>query len=788
MLEDGHVVGGQSGDEWAKQTAAELAAMPNVTLLPRATAQGYHDYNYVLVLQETDETRGGARACLWKIRARRVVVAAGAIERPPVFAGNDSPGVMLASAVRGYLFRYGVLASRRVLFLTNNDSAYAAAIAAARAGADVEIADIRNDNGGHWRQQAKDAKIVVRNAFSVLSARDQGDSLSAQLGDFYENNVVSPLRAAHTYGAIAVSGGWTPSIHLFAQAGGKLQWNERIGAFCPASAPAINPCVVAGAANGVFSLAQCLQEGAAAGAKMAAECGFNKGDYAPPNCPPPPVETPAIYPPFLPGLHPPGQGPHKHFVDLMNDVTVADIMLAAREGYESVEHMKRYTAAGFGTDQGKTGNINAFKTLAKALGKTPAQTGHTTYRPNYTPVPYGAVAGGDVGENFAQRRATPIDPWHQQHNAVYEDVGDWARPRYFPQNGENMQQAVLRECRAARNDVALMDASTLGKIDIYGKDAAKFLDMVYTNLFSNLPIGKCRYGLMLRETGMIFDDGVTARLAENRFHLTTSTGHAAAVMNWLEEWLQTEWPQLRVFCNSVTEQWAVVAVVGPKARQTLAAVCDAPLAPDQLPFMGFCEATVAGAPARVFRVSFSGETAFEVNVPARYGLAVWEALYAAGKQHNITPYGTETMHVLRAEKGYIIVGQDADGTCIPSDVGLQWMVSKKKEDFLGKRSLARPDMLRDGRLQLAGLLPENPQVVIGEGAQVFVDGDSRPQGHVTSSYLSDALGRSFALAMIANGTKRHGETAQTVFVDGARHAAKIVPPVFWDKEGKRLHG
>lgn len=785
-------ISGMAAGDWLAAALAELNELPNVTLLSSTTVQGYHDYNFLIAVEEHPAAnRHQPRQTLWKIRARQVIIAAGALERPLIFAGNDCPGVMLAAAVGSYIRRYAVLPGRNILFFTNNDSTYPIAFDAADAGAQVEIADLRKDNHGYWQQQANKRKIPVHYGSGVISCVQTGRHLSAHLA-YIQNEQITP-HSAHAYDIVATSGGWTPTVHLFSQARGRLKWDDRLAAFVPDQAAAINPCIAVGSANGIMDLPTCLKNAAKAGQEAAAACGCNKKSDKPlPQADSSPLTLNPLYIPYVPTLLPIERGISKHFVDLANDVTAADILLAAREGYQSVEHMKRYTAAGFGSEQGKSGNINALTLLAHALGKKPAEVGHTTYRPQYTPMSFGAVTGMDRRDLFAQKRRTPMDPWHRANGAVYEDVGDWKRPRYFSINYESMDAAVWRECKAARETVALMDASTLGKIDIQGKDAAAFLDMVYTNMFSNLAVGKCRYGLMLRETGMIFDDGVTARLGDNHFHMTTSTGHAASVLNWLEEWLQTEWPHLEVFCTSVTEQWAVMALVGPQARQLLSEVSDLELAAEAFPFMSFREGQVCGAPARVFRISFSGELAYEINVPAAYGLSVWETLMARGEQYGITPYGTETMHVLRAEKGYIIVGQDTDGTMIPADAGLSWMVSKKKKDFLGRRSLARPDMLRAGRPRLVGLLPADEQTVIEEGAQLVNRAGDKPPTHslgfVTSSYMSPTLGRSFALAVVNDGDQRHGDTVYAAMLDERRIAAMITDTVFYDPDGGRLRG
>jgi sarcosine oxidase subunit alpha len=484
------------------------------------------------------------------------------------------------------------------------------------------------------------------------------------------------------------------------------------------------------------------------------------------------------------------RGP-KQFVDFQNDVSAADIFLAAREGFESVEHVKRYTAMGFGTDQGKLGNINGMAILAQALGKTIPETGTTTFRPNYTPVTFGTFAGRELGEFLDPARKTAVHEWHVENGAAFEDVGNWKRPWYYPKAGEDMHAAVAREALAVRTSVGILDASTLGKIDIQGPDAAKLLNWVYTNPWSKLEVGKCRYGLMLDENGMIFDDGVTVRLADQHYMMTTTTGGAARVLTWLERWLQTEWPDMRVRLASVTDHWATFAVVGPNSRKVLQKVCqDIDFANAAFPFMSYREGTVAGAASRVMRISFSGELAYEVNVPANVGRAVWEALMAAGAEFNITPYGTETMHVLRAEKGYIIVGQDTDGSMTPYDLGMGGLVAKSK-DFLGKRSLTRSDTAKAGRKQLVGLLADDPSFVIPEGSQIVAgpfQGDTAPMlGHVTSSYYSPILKRSIAMAVVKGGLDKIGETVTIPLASGRQIAARVTSSVFYDSEGARQH-
>ncbi|MDN6179248.1 MAG: ferredoxin, partial [Micrococcaceae bacterium] len=486
-----------------------------------------------------------------------------------------------------------------------------------------------------------------------------------------------------------------------------------------------------------------------------------------------------------------------HFVDLQRDQTVADVVRSTGAGMRSVEHIKRYTSISTANDQGKTSGVAAIGVIAAVLGiEELGEIGTTTFRAPYTPVAFAALAGRQRGQMLDPARLTSIHPWHLAHGAVFEDVGQWKRPRYFPLDGEDMDTAVQRECAATRESVGFQDATTLGKIEIRGRDAGEFLGRIYTNGFKKLKNGMGRYGLMCTPDGMIYDDGVTLRLEEDRYFMTTTTGGAAKILDWLEEWLQTEWPELDVVCTSVTEQYSTVAVVGPKSRAVIAKLApDLDLTNENFKFMAFRETTLAsGIPARICRISFSGELAFEINVSSWYGLKVWEDVAAAGAEFNITPYGTETMHVLRAEKGFIIVGQDTDGTVTPQDAGMDWVVSKLK-DFIGKRSYARADTAREDRHHLVGVLPVNKTTLLPEGAQLVTSGTPiTPQqgpvpmeGHVTSSYRSPALGRTFGLALVKNGRNRMGEVVQSL-LDGELVDVEIASPILYDPEGSRRDG
>jgi sarcosine oxidase subunit alpha len=744
---------------WVSEAAAELAALPEVRVLANTTVFGRYDGNYLMAAER------GARNRLWHIRARRVVLATGAIERPLVFPGNDRPGIMLASAVETYVNRYAVAPGRRAVLVTNNDDAYHAAAALKAAGVEVAaIVDLRAEPSVAAR--ALMPGITIHAGHAVIATRGRRALRGV---------TIRPVGGGATLkidcDLLAVSGGWNPAAHLFAHAGGRLRYDQALAAFTPdVETPGIEPV---GAARGSFDLAACLAEGADAGMRAAAATGFATTAPALPEVQP---SLPAI--PEALWLTP-GDDGRKSFVDLHNDVTAADIALAAREGMTAIEHTKRWTTLGMGTDQGKTGNIPGLALLSQAVGRAIADTGTTTFRPPFVPVGFGLLAGRERGEFFDPIRRTPMHDWHVTADAVFEDVGQWKRPRYYPRPGENMDQAVRRECLAARDGVAVFDASTLGKIEVSGPDAARFLDRIYINRWQNLGIGRCRYGVICRDDGMVFDDGVGTRLAADRFFLTTTTGNAGVVLDWLEEWLQTEWPELDVFCTSLTEEFANATLVGPGARQVLATLGPR-LDLAAFPFMTMREADIVGIPARVFRVSFSGELSYEINVPAVAGLALWEKLVEAGA----VPYGTETMHVLRAEKGYFMIGHETDGSVTPFDLGL----AIKPEDFLGRRSLFRGDTARPDRKQLVGILPDDPNAVLVEGAQLIADPHSTAMlGHVTSSYFGARIGRGFALGLVKGGRELYG-TPIWAWHDGRATPARLCAPMFYDPEGQRRDG
>ncbi|NIR28155.1 MAG: sarcosine oxidase subunit alpha family protein [Gammaproteobacteria bacterium] len=794
LLGRAETIDGRPALAWVADAAEELRGMEDVRVLGRSTVFGYYDHNFLGIAQRlTDHLPPGAagmhalRQRFWRVRAKQVVIATGAIERPLVFCNNDRPGIMLASAVSTYVHRYAVAPGSGAVVFTNNDGAYATALDLEVAGVPVSVVDVRPNPRGELPERVRGKNIEIIAGYAVVDARAAKGVRSVEIMRLDEDGSALGVTARSlACDLVAVSGGWNPAVHLHSQSGARAVFDERRACFVPGRP--VQAQRSAGACNGAFALADCLAEGFAAGSEAAKAAGLKsrRGRKTPRASDAPGESLQAFW--VAPARAPVERRP-KQFVDLQNDVSTSDIALAVREGYENVEHCKRYTLLGFGTDQGKLGNINGAAFLAMTLGNEVASTGTTTFRPPYTPVTFGAVAGDEVGSLYDPVRKTAMHEWHVQAGAAFEDVGQWKRPWYYPRAGESMHDAVNRECLAARNGVGVLDASTLGKIDVQGPDVAELLDRVYTNGWKKLRVGRCRYGLMLGEDGMVMDDGVTARLGEHHYLMTTTTGGAASVLAWLERWLQTEWPELKVHLTSVTDHWATVAVAGPKSRDVLTALCkDIDFSREAFPFMSFREGTVAGVKARVFRISFSGELAYEINVCANYGRHVWEAVMEAGEPYGITPYGTETMHVLRAEKGFVIVGQDTDGSVNPVDVGMEWILAKHK-DFLGKRSLSRSDMLRGDRKQLVGLLTENPRDVLPEGAQLVEKvSDERPLpmlGHVTSSYYSACLGHSIALAMVKGGRARMDQTLYAPLADGRTMAARVARPVFYDPEGAR---
>jgi sarcosine oxidase subunit alpha len=796
-LVDGGSIDGQPAADWIAATVADLAAMPGVTLMDRAMVAGVYDHGYALAHQRVAEGTPGdgrPRHRLWRIRAGRIVAAAGAIERPLAFAGNDVPGVMLAGAVRDYLALWGVAPGARTVVVTNNDDAYRTALMLAAAGMAVPaIIDARPDALGPLPDRARAEGIAVHAGRAIARVhggkRVTGVSMCPHAG---EGSVLTDIDCD----IVAMSGGWSPAVHLWSHCGGKLTWDAGQAHFAPD--PARPPTgadgrgfvIAAGAAAGHLHHAATVGDAAAAGRRAANEVGAEApGEAA---APLPSGNAPAEHPMLPVWVMPQGARAElrsRAFLDFQNDVKVSDVELAAREGFESVEHAKRYTTLGMATDQGKLSNINGLAVLAAARGVAIPEVGTTTFRPPYSPISMGSMAGPARGRLFKPLRRTPMDGWHDANGAHWEPVGDWRRPYAFVRPGEDVKAAVTREIVNTRGNAGLLDASTLGKILVTGPDAGRFLDLLYTNVMSSLAVGRCRYGLMCTENGFLFDDGVVVRLSGDSFLCHTTSGGSDRVHAWMEEWLQTEWWDLKVWVANLTEQFAQVAVVGPKARMILERLGGLDVSRGALPFMAMAEGTLGGIPARVFRISFSGELSYEIAVPAGRGLEFWLACHEAGRDLGVMPYGTEALHVMRAEKGFIMIGDETDGTVTPQDLNLHWAVSKKKADFIGKRAQERAHLVAPDRKVLVGLLTEDPAFVLPDGIHAVEgrnpDGTQRAIGHVTSTYFSPTLGRSIAMALIRGGRDRMGQVLSFPALDNQVHRARVVDPVFHDPKGEK---
>ena len=784
-------INGKDPEHFIEDLVAELTAQPNVTMRTRLMGAGVYDHGYLLGyerLRDHAPSQTGPRHRLWRIRAGKILTATGAIERPLSFAGNDLPGVILASALRDYVENFGVSMGDRTVVLTNNDDAYRTAIALKAAGLDVPvILDARSAGGGALAEAAQKLGIRVETGKAVAFVKGRGVVTGVAICDQAGQGTVLEEIACD---CLAMSGGWSPVVHLWSHCGGKLVWDDALAMFRPDPEKApLNQkgegfVLAAGAANGHFSLGAVMQDALQQGAEAAGITAASQ--------PLPEVDQTAEAAMEAVWMMPQGAGVKlrsKAWLDFQNDVKVSDVQLAAQEGFESVEHAKRYTTLGMATDQGKLSNINGLAVLAGALNADIPAVGTTTFRPPYTPISMGAIAGAARDEIFQPVRQTPMHDWHIEQGAYMEPVGQWRRPYCYPRADETHQDAVAREIRQTRNSVGLLDASTLGKLLVQGPDAAKFLDMLYTNMMSTLKIGKCRYGLMCSENGFLMDDGVVVRLGEQSFLCHTTSGGAEHIHAHMEEWLQTEWWDWKVYVANLTEQYAQVGVVGPKARDVLEKLGGLDVSKEALGFMEYAEGRLGAFDVRVFRISFSGELSYEIAVPAGQGLAFWQALCAAGEEFGIMPYGTEALHVMRAEKGFIMIGDETDGTVIPQDLGLDWAISKKKSDFLGKRAQERSHMVDPDRWKLVGLetldgsvLPDGAYAV-GEGANA--NGQRNTIGRVTSTYFSPTLNRGIAMGLVAQGPERMGEILNFPDLSGNEVKVKLVDPVFYDKNGDR---
>lgn len=767
-------IDGERASDWAANAVAALSVMDNVRVLTRTTVAGRYEHGFVILCEKVREAPAGTgdpspRWRLWKVRAGRVVLATGAIERPLVFANNDRPGVMTASAAVGYLLRHGVLPGSRIVVATENDSGHAAGAHLAQAGAQVTVLD-RRDTG---TAIAAEAGATVEWSSGVL--------------DIKGARGVRAARAATPKGErwldcdlVAMAGGWSPALHLYAHTGGKPVWDEARGMFVPGVSEDGVICV--GASNGSFDLADVLRQGH--------EAGLAGGSGA--TSPAPSVEGARSEKASAAFANLSDAG-GKAFVDLQGDVTVADLSLAVREGYRSIEHVKRYTTLGMGTDQGKLGNVNGVRAIAEARGEDVSAIGTTRFRPPYVPLPMGAVAAHQSPDLRHPMRRTAAHELHEEAGCVWLHAGAWLRPQFYRQGTETDLEAVNREVMAVRENVSIVDVSTLGKIELGGPDCIEFLNRIYTNGWSTLKVGMGRYGIMLREDGMVFDDGVTMRLAEDHYVMSTTSGGAGAVYEWMTRLLETRWSDLRVVLTPVTEQWFAAALAGPKARDVLARVCDGlDVSNEGLPFMAGRVGTIAGIPARIFRISFSGELSYEINVPADRGAELWQALLEAGAPENMEPYGLESMGVLRLEKGHFVIGREAEGRTNPDDIGLGRMVSSKKW-FIGKEALGLPEMTVPNRRQLVGVVPVDPSQRIPYSAHLVLpdrpDEIGGAQGWIASLAYSPTLGHDIALALLEGGHDRIGEALiASAPIAGKKTPVTVVAPHFYDHEGSRQIG
>lgn len=783
VLSERYNVDGRPGADWVEMVEAELGSLPDCRILRRTTVQGVYDGGTYAAIERVNDhvavpPAHEPRQRLWRIVAKRAVLASGAIERPIVFGNNDRPGIMLAGAVRSYLNRYGVAPGRRAVIFADNDDAFRTAEELAGAGVQVAaLVDARRTASPRAQAAAETAKArylpgavieTVRGGQGVRSveARDSGGKTERFDCDL-----------------VAVSGGWNPSVHLTTHLNGKPQWNDGLSALVPGALPP--GMSVAGSANGAFNLADCLAEGTSAGAKAASECGFAAATRSAPSAAAEESATPSP-------LWQVAKSRGKAFVDFQNDVTVSDVKLAAREGFRIPEHLKRYTTLGMATDQGKTANANGAAVLAAVTGRYVGAIGTTTFRPPFTPVAIGAFAGHHRGQDFRPARLAPSHGWAEEQGAVFVETGPWLRALYYPWKGEEPQDSVNREVATVRNHVGVCDVSTLGKIDVQGRDAGTFLDRVYANTFSTLPVGKARYGLMLREDGFVLDDGTTARLAEDHYFMTTTTANAVRVMQHLEFCQQCLWPELDVQLVSVTEQWAQYAVAGPRARDVIQGVVDPAydLSNTEFPYLACGNVTVCGGtPGRLYRLSFSGELAYEIAVPARFGDSLMRAILEAGAAYGIAPYGTEALGVLRIEKGHP-AGGELNGQTSAHDLGFGKMLSTKK-DFIGRFMAERAALIDKERPSLVGLRPLEKADRLRAGAHL-IPKDAEPtakndQGYVTSIAFSPSLGHWLGLGLLARGPERHGEIVRAYDpVRGGDVLVEVRPPCFIDPEGERL--
>ena len=789
LLVDEVTIGNKKGKEWADEAISQLKSMPNVIVKNRSQVFGYYDHNMMVMFERTRDhienpNKFTPRQKLWYIRAKEIVISTGSLERPLIFGNNDRPGILLSSAAKEYLKVYGVLVGRKPIIFTNNDSAYDTAIEFKKNGINPLVVDTRTNSDSSVISEAKNLNIDIKFSHGIANTKGYLKVNSATIGKFNSDKSSYENLEEVSCDCICVSGNWTPTVHLSSQSGNKLKFNETIDAFIPSQSRQKESTI--GSANGSFTLKQALEDGFNKGFELSNKI-TNKNSKSTA-----PTSNERSY-----GEHDkfwcmplPKNKHYKRFVDFQNDVAVSDIELAVREGFRSIEHVKRYTTLGMATDQGKTSNLNGLQLVSNIEGKIVPEVGYTTFRPPYTAVTIGTIVGREVGKHYRPTRKSPMHEWHEKNNAVFVDAGLWLRPRYYKQDNESLEEAAKREANNVRKNVGVCDVTSLGKIDIKGPDTAEFLNRIYTNAWMKLPVGKARYGVMLREDGIVFDDGTTTRISENHFHMTTTTAQAVNVLAHLEYYLQVVWPELNVNVLSTTEQWAGAALAGPNSRELLSKLFpETNILNEALPFMGYKESDLFDVPARIFRISFSGELAYEINVESSYGTFMWEKIIEFGQEMNIEPYGTEALSTLRIEMGHV-AGSELDGRTIPYDVSLEGMLSKKK-DFIGKRSLTREAFLNPKREKVVGVIPLDKKTTIPEGSHLVKDGNaSSPNpklGHVSASCWSVEYNNPFSLAIIQDGKNRIGEKLYAVSpLNNKNIAVEIVSSHYVDPKGERV--
>ena len=763
--------------------------MPNVTVKNRSQVFGYYDHNMLVMSERISDhlpktQKYLPKQRLWYIRANEVLISSGSIERPLVFGNNDTPGVMLSSAAKEYMKVYGVLVGKKPLIFTNNDSGYETAIEFKKNGVNPIILDTRSNPSSDIITEAKNLNIEIKFSYVVVAAKGYKKVKSADIAKISDDKKELFNIENIECDCICVSGFWTPSIHLASQSGNKSKFNEKIDAFVPDKSKQQENTI--GSANGIFTLEETIKDAFDKGFDVSNKITEKNNKVSVPTV----VEKKSTdHDKFWCVPLPKGKS-YKRFLDFQNDVAVSDIELALREGFRSIEHVKRYTTLGMATDQGKTSNLNGLQLVSDIENKVVPQVGHTTFRPPYTPVSIGAIVGREVGKHSKPTRKSPMHSWHEKNNAVFVDAGVWLRPRYYKQGNEGLFEASKREAKNVRQNVGVCDVTTLGKIDVKGPDAAEFLNRVYTNAWLKLPVGKARYGVMLREDGIVMDDGTTTRISENHYHMTTTTAQAANVLSHLEYYLQLVWPELNVNVVSTTEQWAGAAIAGPNSRKLLMKLFpNLDVSNEGLPFMGYKEADLFGVPAKIYRISFSGELAYEINVESDNGYFMWEKIMEVGKEFQIQPYGTEALSTLRIEMGHV-AGSELDGRTIPYDASLEGLVSKKK-DFIGKRSLNRSAFTSTDREKLVGVVPIDKTTSIPEGSYIVKDPKAKlpnPKlGHVSASCWSVEYDNPFSLAIIKDGKNMIGQKLFAMSpLKNKTIPVEIVSSHYVDPEGKRV--